>query len=110
MSFPYPPKRVNLEVKLGTTYKFFKQILDTTTNLPLDLTGFTATFIAKELYATTLVLSQIVPWCDAQGVHLVLSPEDSLDLTWNRAKYTLQVTDTVTGNVTTVFEGLILVD
>ena len=109
MSFPYPPKQVNLVINKGTTFRFFQEILDTTTNLPFDLTGFSARFEARELYARTLVLSQVFPWCDEGGVHLELTPEDSLNLTWDRATYFIQVTDRVTGQVTTVFEGFVLV-
>ncbi len=106
--FPYPPQQKNLEIEVGTSYSFREQILDTTTKLPRDISGYTAMVEVRENYAKTKVLTSIKPYCTQYEVCFDLYPEDTKDLLWDRGYYKLVVTDGY-GTYYTVFEGLVLV-
>ena len=97
-----------MELEVGTSYSFREKILDTTTNLPEDISGYTATIEVREFYAKTIVLKDIKPYCTQYEVCFDLFPEDTKGLIWERGYYKIQVTDGY-GTYYTVFERLVLI-
>ena len=108
MAFPYIPKVQNLEIKPGTTYTFSGQVLDTTTNLPIDLSGYTASGSFKDVSGAFDVLPSAASSLSISSttISFVISSSDTDKVNWNLGFYYLYVISP-SNIITSVFAGII---
>lgn len=107
---------VNIELDAGTDTNIQFDWTDPSTNLPINLTGYTSRMQIRTVqYGVPVILelttenSKIVLGGAAGTIIVKFDPEDTNEGSWFRGTYDLYITNTGTGEVSAVARGFVTV-
>jgi hypothetical protein len=104
-------RKVNLVIDQGTTYETSFELVDENGD-PRDLTGYTARSQLRKWYTSVFAtdfVTEIVPTLGKIILRLDAVTSGPGELPAGRYVYDVQLTETLTGNISRVFEGIVTV-